>query len=57
MKVGGETKAGHYSCHSGLVRAEVKHGGDTTVGQTSTSCQVTLSGHRLQQENLAFQFF
>ncbi len=30
-KVGGETKAGHHSCHSGLVRAEVRHGGDATV--------------------------
>ncbi len=29
--VGGETKAGHHSCHSGLVRAEVRHGGDATV--------------------------
>jgi len=30
-KVGAETKAGHHSCHSGLVRAEVRHGGDATV--------------------------
>ncbi len=30
-KVRGETKAGHHSCHSGLVRAKVRHGGDATV--------------------------
>jgi hypothetical protein len=55
-KVGGETKVGHHSCHSGLVRAEVKRGSDTIVEQTSTPYQATLSGHHVQQENLAFQF-